>query len=242
MQNGIHRSPVLLASALTRLCAQSGNIATAPEIARFALGLKPALRFMVGVDSVESFSEAVEAAGAFSSTRMLETSSRGGSWSDISGATASTLRADIAAIYIAHDANLAAELALADVTDASVAGEVFGYPNCCVAAVAELQSAGARWPEALVRRSGSPEQWDAAANRAVADWGAISPVGELFPCGLGCKHAVRIGREGVAALSELGLSRLADAIRHQAARPWQITADGRAVPSVGEQGFALPWK
>lgn len=242
-----------------RLTARDGNVAVLPEAARFAIGGKPVLRIVVPSGARDEYLLAMDQLGVSCTPRQLAISSSSGTWNQISGFgdaeyaghgggsepavhPAHALQAhDLTGLYISLDRGTASAASLADVQDSNEAGLLFGYPVCCVANVGELAEAGAGWPQELVKRSGEASRWNAAANRIVADWGGIPPIGELFPCSLSCEQAAHIGRSGVHALEKAGLSRLAQRIVDDAARGWSLEL-GRAVPSSAINCYRLTWQ
>ncbi|VTY39421.1 Uncharacterised protein [Xylophilus ampelinus] len=238
-------SPASFLATVVKLCARDGNIAVIPEAARFASGRKHVLRIVIPTGARDEYIGEMTAVGVFATARELAIEASDGSWSTIGGEASppAAPRPDsgLVGLYLARDAATSRAVASADAEDSGAAGELFGYPACCVAAVGELGAAAGAWPQALVERSGSPDGWSAAANRIVADWGAVPPVGELFPCSLACSHAIRIGHEGHHALASFGLHRLAQRIRDEATRGWLLSG-GRARPSTGEGAMALAWR
>jgi len=225
------------------LTARDGNIAVIPEAALFAYRQKAVLRVVVPTTSVEDYLTAMGSIGVFCCSCQLSVSLTSGTWSQISNSDdieRASQVCPLTGVYMSLDHGEAAAAAAADVHDSNAAGKFFGYPECCIQSVGELSDAGARWPEALVNRSGKASSWNAAANRIVADWGGISPAGELFPCSLACKHAAELGKNAFFALRKAGLVKLAQRIKDDAIRGWRLRA-GRAVPSVADDCYQLAW-
>ena len=214
-----------------------------PEIGLFAVGRKPVLRLVVDSFPTRTPLRRLMAAGL--TVRQLPVSSRyvGGSWSTLA-AMSTDLRADESPgemLVIARRALLADRFAEAEFSDHRVAGELLGYPQCCIEAVRDYEAAGGRWPQRLARTASSTSV-DARANRLAADWGGISPVGELFPCSLECPAARAIGENGVGALRRLGLHRLAAEVVQHATTPVRIDTEGRAVPVHAADPGALRFR
>lgn len=232
--------PKRIASALLGLAARHGNIAAVPEIARFAIGAKGVIRLVVSAGAHGECDSLSHSLGLHCVFKALYVVPVGGTWRTIHAADTAPNESDTAAAYFSFDRS-ASLCAMADAQDSKMAGELFGYPPCCVATIGELADAGGAWPQVLVQRSGKPATWHAAANRIVADWGGIPPSGELFPCRLSCELAAALGAAGFEALELLGLRRLAGQIRDGATRPWVLTHDGRARPSLSNSAFHLPW-
>ena len=230
-----------VANALLTLASRYGNIAASPEIARFATGTKPVIRMVVPLNSRSECEVLFESVGLDWEFRALHVEACGGTWNSISPPDGLVAAANEAAVYVSHERSASLQAANADVSASDLAGILFGYPACCVNAVSELAGAGESWPELLVRRSGAPDKWHAAANRVVADWGGIPPVGELFPCSLACPFAIALGIAGVDALVQLGLHRLAAQIRLDATRAWLLTEAGRARPNSETNSYRLQW-
>lgn len=251
-------SPAAFLSEVLRLTARDGNVAVLPEVARFASGGKPVLRIVVPSIALDEYLLAMDRVGVSCAPRSLTISSSSGTWNQISAfgdseyaehfagsesvhSAPAVQTHDLTGLYISLDLGTASAASLADVHDSNEAGLLFGYPVCCVANVEELADAGADWPQELVKRSGEASRWNAAANRIVADWGGIPPIGELFPCSLSCQHAAHIGRSGVHALEKVGLFRLAERIMDDATRGWRLEL-GRAVPSSAINCYRLTWQ
>lgn len=227
-------------NTVLKLTARDGNVAVLPESARFALGEKRVVRVVAPSAAQEEYCQAMDRVGVHCVPQQLAVSSSSGTWQVISQPDLDR-KAELIGLYLSQDLGAATDAAFADIYDADTAGALFGYPACCVAAVTDLEHAGSRWPEQLVKQSGPPINWHASANRIVADWGGISPVGELFPCSLACEHAAQIGRSGVHALEHVGLHRLASQIVQDASRNWCL-AQGRGVPSFAPNAYQLAWQ
>lgn len=256
-------SAAVFLSEVLRLTARDGNVAVLPEAARFAMGGKPVLRIVVPSGALDEYLLAMDRAGVSCAPRSLAISLSSGTWNQISavndvelderaGPSELSIYAtepihpqqtlDVTGLYLSLDRVTATAASVADVQDSDEAGSLFGYPVCCVAKVGELADAGGSWPQELVKRSGEASQWNAAANRIVADWGGIPPTGELFPCSLACAHAAHIGRSGVHALAKAGLVRLAQRIKEDAVRGWRLKV-GRAVLSdEASNCYRLTWR
>jgi hypothetical protein len=100
--------------------------------------------------------------------------------------------------------------------DPAVAGRLLGYPDCCIAAYAQVSPA--RWLDDTVARSGAPP-FPCWANRLPISWGAPTLIGELYPCSFRCQPAIAIGKRTYQAMRELGLEAIARTTLEQSLRP-----------------------
>lgn len=199
-----------------------------PEVARFALRRKRAVRFFCP-ESTDRVASALSRFVPHVGRKPVLTRHVGGSWSciespaDLSG----DRMADGNIIVLGWDSGLVADVLAAEIESTKEAGALFGYPECCIGAVDGLAQAGAAWPAELVRRS-QELGGTAKSNRLPVDWGGLSPVGELFPCTLACPMAAEIGFDGYDSLQRLGLNSLAACLVEHAESTFRIDDEGRA--------------
>jgi len=202
-----------------------------PEMARFALRRKQAVRFFCQ-ESTDRVAGALSGFVPHVGRKPVLTRHVGGSWSCIGSSAefSSDKTEDGNIIVLGWDSGLVEEILDAESENTTEAGALFGYPPCCVRAVHALAQAGAAWPAELMRRSPKIGR-TAKANRLAADWGGLSPVGELFPCSLACPMAAAIGFDGHESLQCLGLNSLAACLVKHAESTFRINTEGRARPS-----------
>ena len=223
---------VFLRGALGLTATTSGLPSTCiPELALFVTRLKPVLRVVLGRDEANSLMRMAESAGVMHASLPVSTQEIGNTWSSLltsDDANSALLMVVLGTDQRATEAVLHAE---AD-GDIDLVGEALGYPRCCVAALPELSGAGALWARALVARSGSgPYPW--TANRLATGWGGMSAVGELFPCSLHCPAANALGEASYVALLDIGLSRLAAALREQGLKAVDVRESGAVIRATG---------
>lgn len=191
------------------------------EIAAFAEATKPSLRFVVSPkDSAILVSTATEL-GFAARSRGIFLSPVNSTWNDIV-LHPTDKRAEV--VVIGHDHN-ADRLLAAELSDASEAGILLGYPECCVRSLPQLAAKADKWTFALLSNAGP--RIDARLNRFAAAWGGIGVIGELFPCSLYCRAAASYSQSLYDAARALGLTQLAAAARSDALAAVAIDADGQ---------------
>lgn len=192
------------------------------EIAAFAAREKPALRFVLAPDDENHFSSVVPKLGMALVTTPVYLEPRGGSWFSLVQHKTNQRRT---LVVIAPDegADLLME---AECTDVERAGDLLGYPRCCVKAFQRLSEHGGQWGQALAATVSKAEFIDARCNRYAAEWGGVGLLGELFPCSLECEQAKEYAERLYRATVQLGLHRLAERAKRDSLRPVALSADG----------------
>ena len=109
---------------------------------------------------------------------------------------------------------------MADPMAARELAALYGYPECCVAAYAEVQN-GKPWLEVFLRDSDPTDRVrDWRGNKAAylfPPHPTLLP--EYFPCSVDCAPTARLARTFEAVLQEYGLQKLLDIIREGLMRP-----------------------
>jgi hypothetical protein len=109
---------------------------------------------------------------------------------------------------------------MSDPTAARELAALYGYPECCVAAYAEVQS-GKPWLEVFLRGSDPADRVrDWRVNKAAylfPPHPTLLP--EYFPCSVDCAPTARLAWTYEAVLQEYGLRALVDIIREGLMRP-----------------------
>jgi hypothetical protein len=109
---------------------------------------------------------------------------------------------------------------MADPTAARELAALYGYPECCAVAYAEVQG-GKPWLEVFLRGSDPADRVrDWRGNKAAylfPPHPTLLP--EYFPCSVDCEPTARLARAYESVLDEYGLRELADIIRQSLMRP-----------------------
>ena len=126
-------------------------------------------------------------------------------------------------LFVGHEAATRRAEELEGMSDPMTARELaalYGYPECCVTAYAEVQS-GKPWLEVFLRGSDPGDRVrDWRVNKAAylfPPHPTLLP--EYFPCSVDCAPTARLARAYEAVLDEYGLRELADIIRQSLMRP-----------------------
>jgi hypothetical protein len=209
------------AAALLRSAAACDSLRPAAmlEIAAFAHGSKPSLRFVVSRRDAALLLEVSRAQGLATCSRRVFLSAASGTWSEIV-----SHRTETAAELVVIDRDNATRILRAELSNSTEAGLLLGYPECCVRSLPNLARAAAKWPFALL--SCTDARVDARLNRFAAEWGGIGLIGELFPCSLNCPAATSYSQSLYDAACTLGLVKLAASARTDALERVYIDANG----------------
>lgn len=199
-----------------RLLASERQIpaATLADVVLFAVSEKDTLRFAVPLslrDRLDAWASehGLRAASARVGGRRV------GDWTVLSPDAGD----DIALVVYGRAQEDVERLCTAEVAgDPAVAGRLLGYPACCIAAYEQHASNPATWVERMVAKSGSGP-YPCWANRLPLQRGAITFIGELYPCSFRCAAAVAHGRRVYAAMRQLGLESLAQQTLEQSLCP-----------------------
>lgn len=216
-------------------CCSSLRLAVLPEIAAFAEGTKPSLRFVVSPQDAARLGTAAMGIGLPVRTRRVFLVSKRNGWSEI--VHHRTKKAQ-ELIVITRDAG-AGRLLDAELTAPGEAGILLGYPECCVRG----SSAGETDPDlwALRLLQGAEGLVDARLNRFAAEWGGIGVIGELFPCSLRCQAASRYAQTLYDSLISLGLHKLAEVAKSDALAPVNVSKQGRISKANSKASLEFYW-
>jgi hypothetical protein len=97
-------------------------------------------------------------------------------------------------------------------------GRLYGYPECCVEAYADIQE-GADWIEAYLRRSPPHVPGQVAGNRLAVLFDGSTLLPDYFPCSLGCAATAELGEQYSRLLQEAGWGAHLDRVRRSLALP-----------------------
>lgn len=97
------------------------------------------------------------------------------------------------------------------------AGELLGYPSCCIAAYKDIELLKENWFQFYL--SDNRKKYPLWANRINTIFGGGSFIGEMFPCSLHCKKAIEIGKEAANTMNAYGLVKLTGIIRSHCIAP-----------------------
>jgi|TARA_B100001540_G_scaffold315381_1_gene342480 hypothetical protein len=92
--------------------------------------------------------------------------------------------------------------------DAKLAGELLGYPKCCLKNFDNISSLGSKWSLFYVDDFKRNNKAYYNCNRFPIFFNSISPVGELFPCSLSCKNAKKYSLNMIKDMEYFGYSEL----------------------------------
>ncbi len=209
---------------------------TLADLVLLEIGEKESIRFAVPADvraALDTWAESgglyracvgarLRPAGEWNLIEPLEGGASGGS-------------SDVDVVVYARSASLADELCQCEVRGrADRAGELLGYPPCCVAAYAHYASAPSGWLPLAVRQTGAGPWW-CWCNRLPLGWGAPTFVGEIYPCSFRCEALAERGERVYRAMRRLGLERLARVTLEQSLRPVAF----RSSPDVPDDAVQL---
>jgi hypothetical protein len=199
-----------------RLLASERQIpaATLADVVLYAANEKDALRFAVPIALHERL-DGWAAAHGLHATGARVGGQQVGDWTVLSPEAGD----DVALLVYGRSAGDVERLCAAEVDgDPAEAGRLLGYPACCIEAYALHSSSPATWVERTLARSGAGP-YPCWANRLPLQRGAVTFIGELYPCSFRCEAAVAHGRRVYAAMRRLGLEGLAQQTLEQSLRP-----------------------
>jgi hypothetical protein len=236
-------TPEHVASLLLKAAMRSRSFRPSAylEIPAFALGSKPMLRFVLENPEDANFKEACEALSLGFSSKLIYLKSEGASWFSIVDYPTDKARA---LIVIGANQNSCDQLLEVETLDASYAGQMLGYPSCCVESFPLLAKHGGQWGHVLAKTADSCSNINALTNRYAAEWGGGSLIGELFPCSLECEHAKYYAINLYQSAINLGLIRLANWAKNDCLVPINLSNDGTVRPmrNSGKAMLSFIWK
>ncbi len=122
-------------------------------------------------------------------------------------------------VVIARDRTVAEDLCECEVSGETMrAGELLGYPACCVAAYSEHSRRPGEWIAAALERTEArpPRCW---CNRLPLARNAPTLVGEIYPCSFACDALTALGVRVHELLVANGLRALAQRTLEESLRP-----------------------
>lgn len=227
----------VVAAYLLRAASQCSTLrpATLLEIAAFAVGTKPALRFVVSNTDAQTLVDCSAALGLVSETAQTFVEPKANGWSELVCRPTSVSQT---LVVITKDSR-AGNLLQAEVSDPLDAGILLGYPDCCVRSLDRLSAAAEQW--ALHLLDGAVSPINARVNRFAAEWGGVGLIGELFPCSLTCQAAAAYAQSLYDAALALGLSKLAETAKSDALSPVKVSSSGRISQSALSGSVEFFW-
>jgi hypothetical protein len=229
---------VLVATALLEAAAKSASCRPCclPEIAAFAIGAKPALRLVLDMQDEAHFRGAALSANLELASTSIYLEPKGGSWFSLVKHPTGMQRT---LVVIAKERLGASLLIDAESTNSAQAGDLLGYPACCVAAFERFSSEGVEWARALAASARDCRAIDARCNRYAAEWGGIGLLGELFPCSVECEFAMEYAENLYRATLELGLLQIAARAKEDSLRPIAFAEDGTVTVASADASGTL---
>lgn len=112
--------------------------------------------------------------------------------------------------YISAEANF----------DFAKAGELLGYPKCCIKSYVEIEELKNNWYQYYF--TNNRMKYPFWANRINTIFGGGSFIGEMFPCSLYCKKAIEIGQRAARTMDSYGLTKLSGIIKSHCLAPIYI--------------------
>jgi hypothetical protein len=112
--------------------------------------------------------------------------------------------------YISAEANF----------DFAKAGELLGYPKCCIKSYVEIEELKNNWYQYYF--TNDRMKYPLWANRINTIFGGGSFIGEMFPCSLYCKKAIEIGQRAASTMDSYGLTKLSGIIKSHCLAPIYI--------------------
>ena len=187
-----------------------------PHLALLLTGKKQVARFVLDSDVISKLCHSLASHGFASVRNPVAVQPHGNDWSQFEPTEASTSSSAHEMVVLGRDLSLVRRVADLELNgEGWEVGRLLEYPDCCIEGYHELSQATSGWPEVMMQRSDDPFRINAWCNRFASLWGGVCPTGELFPCSLNCNKAVELGKDGDAALRELGLDGIADEILRQ---------------------------
>lgn len=209
--------------------------AVLPEIAGFANGVKPALRFVVSAADTQRLHTAANSLGLSARTQRVYVSKQVNGWSAI---VAHPTSVSLGLIVITRG-DRATRLIDAEMSNADEAGTLLGYPKCCVAGMRDLACASGQWALHLLKTADRPV--DARLNRFAAEWGGLGVIGELYPCSLHCRAAARYAQSLYDSLVTLGFHQLAKTALADALASVDVSVSGRVSQATAPGSVEFFW-
>lgn len=121
--------------------------------------------------------------------------------------------------------------------DTELAGNLLGYPKCCVKNAEAISSFGAHWANYYLNDYNTHKTAHHLTNRFPIVWGGVSPIGELFPCSLSCTKAIHYAQQMISNLHDFGFQKIANvSIEHGMKTVFINEIDG-AISTKNQVGY-----
>jgi hypothetical protein len=199
-----------------------------PEVALFLMNKKKAVRF--AGQNLKNF--IIEGSDFFDwswSSANMRKVQRSDTWYDLypikhdDDLMINEEEEQIEPIYvIGREQKYVNDLCFEEQQDPVVAGEMLGYPNCCIKKFAEFNLKREHWIHSIIDEHKKTIKANAQCNRLLAEFGGISPIGELYPCSLHCSFATQMANEARDSIVNLGLFELSHFLQKCSSSPMYI--------------------
>lgn len=110
------------------------------------------------------------------------------------------------------------------------AGQLLGYPICCIRAYSEIEVLKENWFQYYL--SDNKKSYPFWANRINTIFGGGSFIGEMFPCSLNCENAINLGKNAAKTMESFGLIKLTDTIRSHCIAPIYLDQNNQLSKSI----------
>lgn len=97
------------------------------------------------------------------------------------------------------------------------AGNLLGYPTCCVNAYKDIEPLKQNWYKFYFLNN--QKKYPFWANRINTIFGGGAFIGEMFPCSLNCIKAIEIGKKAEKSMNDFGLTKLSKTIKEHCKSP-----------------------
>lgn len=144
----------------------------------------------------------------------------GGGWASLVKNNGQTIdkNSDTVVVVIGNTADKLSQYIDAEAKfDYIKAGELLGYPQCCIKSYLDIEILKHNWYQYYLRDG--KMKYPHWANRINTIFGGGSFVGEMFPCSLNCKKAIDIGKNAANTMHSFGLIKLAEVIKSHCLSP-----------------------
>ena len=110
------------------------------------------------------------------------------------------------------------------------AGELLGYPSCCIKAYKDIEILKENWFQYYL--SDNRKKYPLWANRINTIFGGGSFIGEMFPCSLHCKKAIKLGKEAANTMNASGLVKLTEIIKSHCKAPLYLDENNQLSKAI----------
>jgi len=205
-----------------------------PEFFLFSSGKKDALRFSVNNNDLLKIIELAAKYNFHYDYTEFSVHSDGNNWSTLLPAGSGSNDAEnenIFVITLGYNKTLIYDCLRAENDfDFQKAGELLGYPSCCVNAYAEIDSYKQNWVHYYYNKH--PNSYQSYLNNRIASihgYGCFS--GEFFPCSLQCSITREIAKTAENLMKKNGFQDLQKVFKMHTLSPLYLDDDGMIITS-----------